>query len=69
MDASKSPEVVVETRGGVVVAIYSRTSNAQIVLLDWDEFEEDGRPGVYYPIDPISKMPLDTRRLVEAAIR
>jgi len=68
MDDKNSPEVVVEMSGGVVVAIYSRSHNSRIVLLDWDEFEDDGRVGIFFPVDPISSMPTETRRLVDAAI-
>jgi len=67
MDRRTPPAIVVETRGGTVVGIYSDAPDAQIILVDWDEFHEDGRPGIVYPIDPLSRMPPDTRDLVGRA--
>lgn len=69
MNKSKSkPTIVVVTRGGTVVAIYGRKHAANVVLVDWDEFHDEGRPGVPYDLDPLSKMPADTRTLVEQGL-
>jgi hypothetical protein len=59
-------DIVVETRGGTVVGVYSNSS-ARVILVDWDEFHDDGRAGVLYPVDPMSKMPSDTSDLVRRA--
>jgi hypothetical protein len=58
-------EIVVETRGGTVVAIYSADPTARVMLVDWDEFEDCERPAVFFPIDAMSQMPTDTERLVK----
>jgi hypothetical protein len=62
------PLIIVEARGGAVVAIYGSKDVARIVLVDWDEFQDEGRPGVDYSLDELSAMPTDTRSLVERAL-
>ncbi len=62
-----SVEIVVESRGGSIVAVYSSDPNARIVVVDWDEFDDSGRPGFLYPIDPMSQMPRDTQDMVGRA--
>jgi hypothetical protein len=57
--------VVVEVRGGTVVAIYGAKYAAKVVLVDWDEHFDNGRPGIEFDLDPISRLPPDTRALVE----
>ncbi len=37
--------VVVESRGGVIVATYSNIDDLQIVVVDWDEVEAGGEAG------------------------
>jgi hypothetical protein len=66
MEQTRS-DIVVETRGGTVVAIYADISNARIILVDWDEFHDNGRPGIVYATDSMSRMPSDTRDLVQRA--
>lgn len=61
-------DVVVEIRGGTAVAMYSSGRRARVVLVDWDEFADNGRPGIFFPIDSISQMPADTRDLVRRAV-
>jgi hypothetical protein len=63
--SDEKPTIVVETRGGTVVAIYGNDHTANVVLVDWDEFHDDGRPGVLWDLEPHSAMPADTRKLVE----
>jgi hypothetical protein len=62
------PLIVVEARGGTVVAIYGNKKAARVVLVDWDEFQNEGRPGVDYALDQLSTMPADTRSLVDRAV-
>lgn len=64
----KKSTIVIETSGGVVVAMYGDQQGADVVLVDWDEFHDDGRPGVLFGLDPLSKMPRDTRSLVERGL-
>ena len=56
-------DIVVETRGGTIVGIYS-ASSPRVVLVDWDEFQDEGRPGIVYEVDSIAEMPPDTAELV-----
>jgi hypothetical protein len=61
-------QIIVETRGGTVVGIYSDRKDVRVILVDWDEFKDDGRPGVDYALDPLAAMPPDTAELVARAI-
>jgi len=54
------PTIVVETRGGTVVAMYGNKRVANVVLVDWDEFHDEGRPGILFGLDALTKMPADT---------
>jgi hypothetical protein len=62
-------DVIVECRGGETVAIYSDNAAIRVVLVDWDEYHDEGRPGILYPVDRISEMPTDTRGLIEGALK
>ncbi len=69
MKKSKTkPTIVVEARGGTVVAMYGSDRAVNVVLVDWDEFHDQGRPGVLFGLDPLSKLPADTRALVERGL-
>jgi hypothetical protein len=68
MKRQDAVDVVVETSGGTVVALYSSDPKARVILVDWDEFEDEGRPGVFFPLDSMSQMPADTRRLVNLGL-
>jgi hypothetical protein len=61
-------EIVVETRGGTVVAMYCADPLARVMLVHWDEFEDCERPAVFFPIDAMSQMPSDTERLVKLGL-
>jgi hypothetical protein len=62
------PTIVIETRGGTVVAMYGNKRVANVVLVDWDEFYDQGRPGILFGLDSLSKMPGDTRSLVKRGL-
>jgi hypothetical protein len=69
MSKSKhKPTIVIETRGGTVVAMYGSKRAANVVLVDWDEFHDQGGPGTPFGLAPLSKMPSDTRSLVERGL-
>jgi hypothetical protein len=68
MKRKERVDVVVETRGGTVIAMYSRDPKARLILVDWDEFEDDARPAVSFPVDRLSQMPSDTQRLVKLGL-
>jgi len=67
MRLEDSPDVVVESRGGVIVAIYTRNSNARVVVVDWDDISASCQYGVIFPLDDISGMPIDTATVANAA--
>lgn len=60
--------VVVEIRGGTAVAMYADDPTARVILVDWDEFNADGRRGIVYPLESLSDMPPDTRAIVEGPL-
>jgi len=62
-------DIIVEIRGGTAVAMYSGDSSARVILVDWDEFTDGGRPGILYPVQATSEMPSDTRDLVQRALQ
>jgi len=67
--ATQGTDIVVEIRGGTAVAMYTDDPNARLILVDWDEFNEGGRPGVLYPVQATSEMPSDTRDMVRHALQ
>ena len=52
--------IVVEARGGNVVAVYSNLSDASVVLVDWDNIQAGDTAGEL-PGVPLDVMPEDTR--------
>jgi hypothetical protein len=60
-------EIVVETRGGTIVGIYCDDRDLRVIVVDWDEYHDQGRAGVVYDADRASSIPEDTKRLVNAA--
>ena len=59
-------EVVVEVRGGAVVAVYSDSPRDSAVILDWDNIEDGDSVGTL-PVDPIEAMPAPTRTAIRQA--
>lgn len=60
--------VVVEVRGGTVVATYANSENVRILLVDWDESEAGGEPGFTFPLDRLDDMPADTLAVVNRVL-
>jgi hypothetical protein len=63
----KKPTILIEVRGGVVVAVYSDDSQSRVLLLDWDErsdrFPYRRAEAAQYPVDKFDAMPADTAEL------
>jgi hypothetical protein len=54
--------VIVEVRGGCVVETYSDAEEIQLTIVDWDDFETEGKPftSKWVPC-PVTAMPDETR--------
>jgi hypothetical protein len=63
----KNASVLIEVRGGVVVAVYSNDPQSRVFLLDWDEagnrIRRDSVDAGRYPVDSFDAMPADTAKL------
>lgn len=69
---NKMSDIIVEIRGGVLVAVYTDIPNARAVLVDWDEVEspEDLTvAGGIYPMDSVASMPDETELVYQSALR
>ena len=57
------PEILVEVRGGCVVAMYAK-GPAKVKLLDWDNFEDrpEGAKAINFSVDRFESMPEDTKK-------
>ncbi len=66
---NREVKVIVECRGGVAVGVYCNDPAIKVVLVDWDDYHDSGRPGVIYPVDRFSQLPRDTRQLAEAVMK
>jgi hypothetical protein len=56
------PTIVVEVRGGTVVGVYG--SEAEVVLVDWDELDAERNAAARIELTPFSEMPGDTQSVV-----
>ncbi len=68
---AKANDVVIEVRGGCLVAVYSVDRKQRFVLLDWDdlnELPETERTGGVFPQNLLNEMPDDTRCAYERSI-
>jgi hypothetical protein len=61
----KNTNVLIEVRGGLVVAVYSNHPGSRVFLLDWDT-QGDHIPR--YPVDSFAAMPADTAKLFLTAM-
>lgn len=61
--------VIVEARGGTIVAMYCDDPRVRVLLVDWDEYHDEGRPGIRFPLDRVSEMPDDTSELIKPALQ
>jgi hypothetical protein len=69
----KHANILIEIRGGVVVAVYSNARQSRVFLLDWDEqgdhIPRDHVDAVPYPVESFGAMPADTEKLFLAATK
>ena len=62
----ESAGVVVEIRGGTLVAVYTDVPNAQVVLVDWDDVEAGDTPGAVIH-ESLASAPPEIRRYYETS--
>lgn len=61
------PDVVVEIRGGTVVAVYTRSDSLRVALVDWDEVTCGEPTGSTYLATSLHQIPFETRDLIVSA--
>lgn len=59
--------VIVEIKGGVVQTVYA-PKGTHVIILDWDDINEEGGNAVLYPINKFSDMPPETKEQVDKAV-
>jgi hypothetical protein len=68
----KNTNVLIEVRGGLVVAVYSNHPGSRVFLLDWDtqgdHIPRDPVDAGRYPVDSFAAMPADTAKLFLTAM-
>jgi hypothetical protein len=59
-------KIIIEIRGGVLVAVYARDPAIEVLLVDWDDDVEAGstQVSVPFPVDALGQMPEDTKAAV-----
>lgn len=58
-------KVVVEMRGGVLVAVYASDPAIEVLLVDWDDVEAgSSQASVPFPVNALDEMPADTKAAV-----
>jgi len=57
----ESAGIVVEIRGGTLVAVYTDVPDARVVLVDWDDVEAGDTPGAI-PHESLASAPPEIRR-------
>ena len=58
--------IVIEMRGGVLVAVYAQDPAIEVLLVDWDDDVEAGSTqiSVPFPVDALDQMPAETKAAV-----
>ena len=56
----KHNRLIIESSGGVIQAVYTSDPALKVVLIDWDEAEEEEPPARSYPTSALADMPADT---------
>jgi hypothetical protein len=56
-------DLVIEIRGGVLVAIYTRRNNVSVAVVDWDN-EPDGSPASFGQPIRMAEIPTSTKRAI-----
>jgi hypothetical protein len=59
-------KIIIEIRGGVLVAVYAQDPAIEVLLVDWDDDVEAGstRVSVPFPVDALDQMPAETKAAV-----
>jgi hypothetical protein len=58
-------KVVVEMRGGVLVAVYASDPAIEVLLVDWDDVEAgSSQASVPFPVNALDEMPAETQDAV-----
>jgi hypothetical protein len=58
-------KIIVEMRGGVLVAVYARDPAIEVLLVDWDDVEAGStQASVPFPVDALDQMPAETKAAV-----
>jgi hypothetical protein len=63
-------DIVVEVRGGCLVAMYCDDPSVRFVVVEWDDLNElplAKRKASAWPSDPLAAMPSDTREVYQRA--
>lgn len=66
-----SSDIVIEVRGGCVVAVYINNKDHRIILIDWDDEPEkqtEFQKGRFFKKDFMCSLPDDTKILYKNAI-
>ena len=61
-----SDDIVIEVRGGCVVAVYTNNEATKVILIDWDNesvTENEFQKGCFLPKEIMNSMPEDTKLL------
>lgn len=57
--------IVIEMRGGVLVAVYAQDPAIKVFVVDWDDIQEGStRANVPFPVEPLDQMPPETKDAV-----
>lgn len=63
----KLPDLVIESRGGVIVSIYSRNSLANVIVVDWDEITDERKLALQYKTESLETLTNEMRSITQAA--
>lgn len=68
MQPFQKPTIVIESRGGTIVAVYGDRKVADVLLVDWDEAACQEAPGCALPVEPLTMMTSETGAAVGDAL-
>jgi hypothetical protein len=58
-------KIIVEMRGGVLVAVYARDPAIEVLVVNWDDVEAGStQASVPFPVDALDQMPAETKAAV-----
>ena len=70
MSTTTKNDIVLEVRGGCLVALYCDNPSLRFVVVEWDDLNElppAKRKASAWPSDPLAAMPSDTRKVYKRA--